>query len=83
MEDNNKGPETKFTARTRGGVIIATVWRNEHEERPFFNVQLERRYKKDDEWKSTTSFGVDDLPRIQLLTLKAFEYIVGIEAEAG
>lgn len=43
------------------GAIKATVWKNQTEHGVFHNVTLSRVYRKDDQWKTTDSFGRDDL----------------------
>lgn len=46
----------------RLGAIKAAVWKNETETRgPRFSVTLSRLFKEADTWKSTGSFGRDDL----------------------
>ena len=54
----NKPVET-----VRLGAIVAAIWRNEAEDgRVRFNATVERIYMDDaDNWKSTNSFGRDDL----------------------
>ena len=43
----------------------------------FKTISLQRRYKdKNDEWQSTTSLRVNDLPKATLVLQKAYEYIV-------
>lgn len=70
-------PEKKF----RASPITATIWTNEvkskeGELRLFRTISLERSYKdKDDNWKSTTSLRVNDLPKAVLVLNKAYEYI--------
>ena len=57
-------PKQKPTKEVRLGFIKAAVWRNETETGAVrYNTTFERIYKdKDDEpWKSTASFGRDDL----------------------
>ncbi len=77
MESKQNTPERKLAA----GGIQATNWKNTGKsktgsEMEFFSVQLDRRYKdKSDQWKSTNSFGVNDLPKAQLLLSKAYEYL--------
>ena len=49
----------------RLGRIKAVVWQNETEKGTRHNVQVSRLYKDgEDEWKSSTSFGRDDLPLV-------------------
>ena len=46
----------------RIGRVKATIWRNGTEDRPRHNVTFSRLYKDDaGEWKSTQSFGRNDL----------------------
>ena len=45
----------------RLGFIKAAVWRNETEAGVRYNVTFSRLYKDSDQWKSTESFGRDDL----------------------
>jgi hypothetical protein len=45
----------------RLGAIKAAVWKNETESGVRYNVTFSRLYKDGDEWKSTESFGRDDL----------------------
>lgn len=43
------------------GSIRATIWRNDSENGVRFNTQFSRIYRDGEEWKSTDSFGRDDL----------------------
>jgi hypothetical protein len=45
----------------RLGLIKAAVWKNETETGVRYNVTFSRIYKDGDDWKSTDSFGRDDL----------------------
>ena len=45
----------------RLGTIKAAVWKNETESGVRYNVTFSRIYKDGDDWKSTDSFGRDDL----------------------
>ena len=53
--------KTKPTHEVRLGHIKAAVWQNETEAAVRFNVTFTRLYKDGDSWKSTDSFGRDDL----------------------
>jgi hypothetical protein len=80
MEKTNSGnqPEKKFST----GAISATIWKNSGtskngQEVEFRTIQLDRRYKdKNDEWQSTNSLRVNDLPKAALVLNKAYEYLV-------
>ena len=45
----------------RIGAVKATIWQNETEAGPRHSVVFSRLYKSSDEWKTTSSFGRDDL----------------------
>ena len=45
----------------RIGRVKATIWKNGTDEQPRHNVTFSRLYKDGDQWKSTQSFGRNDL----------------------
>ena len=45
----------------RLGRIKAAIWANQGDNGPWFNVTLSRNYKDGDEWKSSASFGREEL----------------------
>ena len=45
----------------RTGRVKATIWRNGTDEQPRHNVTFGRLYKEADQWKTTQSFGRNDL----------------------
>ena len=45
----------------RLGRIKATIWANQADNGTWYNVTLSRSYKDGDDWKSSGSFGRDDL----------------------
>ncbi len=55
---------TKPAHEIRLGRIKATIWRNDTEQGPRWNVQVVRLYLVEKEWKQSTSFGRDDLPLV-------------------
>lgn len=46
----------------RLGRIKVAIWENQTESGPRHNVTVSRLYKDGEEWKTTDSFGRDDLP---------------------
>ena len=71
----NNLPEKKF----RAGAITATIWKNTSNdgESEFNTISFERSYKdKKDEWQTTNSLRVNDLPKAKLVLEKAYEFIV-------
>ena len=51
----------KPVEEVRIGRVKATVWRNGTDAQPRYNVTFSRLYKESDQWKSTQSFGRNDL----------------------
>jgi len=48
----------------RLGKVKAAIWANDTSSGVRHNVTVERLYKDGDDWKSTSSFGRDDLPLV-------------------
>ena len=59
----------------RIGSIKAAIWENQHENIIRHNVTVSRIYKDGEEWKSTESFGRDDLPLLVKVTDQAHTWI--------
>ena len=59
----------------RNGPISASIWRQDTEKGPMFNVTFQRSYKEADEWKHSTSFGRNNLLLLSLMAMRAFEWI--------
>lgn len=53
--------ESKPVHHIRLGAIAASVFRNDGEHGPRYNVSIDRSYRDGDQWKHTRSFGRDDL----------------------
>jgi hypothetical protein len=61
----------------RLGTVKAAIWRDQAGESIRHNVTFSRLYKKGEEkWKSSDSFGRDDLPKLALVAQKAYEWIL-------
>lgn len=57
------------------GVVKAAIWKNDTENGVRFNVTVSRIYKDGDEWKSTDSFGRDDLLVLAKVADRAHSWI--------
>ena len=68
---NNQPPAHKI----RHGAVSASIWRQETEKGPMFNVTFQRTYKDGDDWKNSTSFGRNNLLVVGLIAARAFEWI--------
>ena len=71
----------------RIGYVSASIFVNEIKTeggtRTVRNVNLQRRYKDGDEWKSASSFGLGDLPCALRVLQLALEHMETVEAEVG
>ena len=73
-----KAPKAKFNV----GAVQVAVWENEGKEGRVYNtVSIDKRYKDGEEWKSTSSLRVDELPKAVLALQKAYEYLALKETE--
>jgi hypothetical protein len=70
----------------RVGFIRASIWLNESEEGQRAggaSTKIEKRYRDENgEFKTTTYFFPNDLPRLALVAQKVFEFIALRESEA-
>ncbi len=81
MSDNSESNKPVKSFRLRG--ITASVFENVSDDgKSFYKVTLQRSYKQGDDWKSTNSFGRDDLPLVSLLTKQAWEFILNTESKS-
>lgn len=63
----------KPTHSIRYGNIRVAIWQND---KGFYNVTMERGYKKADEtWSQSQSFGRDDLPKLKQALDEAYRWI--------
>jgi len=71
----------------RFGAISASVFTNEIDtdggKKTIRNVKLQRRYKNGDEWKTSSSFTLADLPTAIAVLERALDYVAGREAETS
>ena len=54
-------PKQKPVHEVRLGTVKAAIWQNQTDNGTRFNVTVARIYKDGEQWKSTDSFGRDDL----------------------
>ncbi len=75
MSQQAKAPPVKTF---RLGNVKASVWENSGDNgKTFYTVTTERVWKDGDEWKSSKSFGRDDLPKLSRVTDLAYEFCQG------
>ena len=56
--------------------IQASIWQNDTAQGPRFNTTIRRNYKDGEEWKSSDSFGRDDLLSLAFVTQEALRWII-------
>ncbi len=67
--------KSKPAHEIRLGNIKATIWKNEVDGFTRFNINLVRSYLSDSTWKTSDSYGRDDLPRVIKCADLAYEWI--------
>ncbi|WP_145364513.1 hypothetical protein [Stratiformator vulcanicus] len=78
-ENSKNKPVKKFQLRG----ISASIFENRSEKgSPFHKVSITRTYKDGDEFKTTGSFGRDDLPLVEALARQSWFEILKREAKA-
>ena len=73
MKNANNTNKPAHEVRLNG--IRATIWKNETEKGPRFNTTFERSYRDGEEWKTTDSFGRDDLLTLGFVATEALRWI--------
>ena len=68
-------PQNQPVHHIRHGAVSASIWRQETDQGPVFNVSFQRSYKEGDDWKTSASFGRGNLLVLSLIAARAFEWI--------
>lgn len=63
--------------------IFANIAETKNGDVTFHKVSVQRTYKDGNEFKTTSTFGRDDLPIVRLLTDRAWQFILDTEANRG
>ena len=82
MTDEKNKPVKKF----RAGNCTATVWKNkitvDGKDIETHSVNIEKSYKdKNDEWKTTSSFNKNEMPKAILVMEQAYEFLASAKSE--
>ena len=80
MAQTSTKPVKVFRSRGVSASIFANHAKSDGRDITFHKVSLQRTWKDGDEWKTTTSFGRDDLPVARLLLDRAWEFILDAES---
>lgn len=68
-------PNNRPVHRIRHGAISASIWQQATDKGPVFNVTFQRSYRDGDVWKTSTSFGRQNLLVLSLIAARAYEWI--------
>ena len=70
-----KQPGNPPAHEIRLGGIRASIWRNETTQGSRFNTTFERSYRDGEEWKTSDSFGRDDLLTLGFVATESLRWI--------
>jgi hypothetical protein len=80
-QQSDRDPPAK---EIRIGLLKATIWANKKDDGKWYSVTLSRSYKDgDDQWKTSHSFGKDDLLVASQLLQQAFLWIAKESGAVG
>jgi len=75
MDTPGNKPEKRFKC----GPISASIWAQNKvvngEPIKINSIHIDKAYKDGDQWKHTTSFAAEDLPKVALLADEAYRYL--------
>lgn len=84
MSDSNETKKNLPVAKVTVGLQSASIFKNGSEGRAFYNVSFQRRYKAaDGKWKSTSSYGRDDLLALAKLADLAHTKVLELQNVTG
>lgn len=72
--------ENKPAHKVKYGAVSATTWEKkikgkDGKEFTVYNTEIVRNYKNGDKWEKTSNFQKNDLPKVEVVTRKAFEWL--------
>ena len=80
-------PSERPTTEFRAGTVVAAIWTKtttlNGRSVPQHSIRIQKRYRdeKSGEWKTTTYFRPDELPKLGLVVSKAYEHLMLREIE--
>ena len=76
MPNPHKSPTKDQPAhKLKLGALSAAIWKTDTAKGPVFNVTFQRSYRDGEEWRTSGSFGRNNLLPLGLLAGRAFEWI--------
>lgn len=84
MSGTNETKKNAPAAKVSVGLQTASIWKNESEGRAFYNVTFDRRYRDaEGKWKSSSSYGRDDLLALAKLADLAHTKVLELQNVTG
>ena len=80
MAQNSNKPVKTYRLRGISVSVFENHAKSGDRDVTFHKVSMQRTYRDGDEWKTTTSFGRDDLPVAGLLLKRAWEFVLETES---
>ncbi len=74
-EQENERAQGKPAHEIRRGAIKALIWANDSENGRFYRFTLARLYKDGDNWKSSSSFGAQDIPKLSGVLMQLEDWL--------
>ena len=83
MSDTKTTSKNPPVAKVSVGLQTASIFKNESEGRVFYNVSFDRRYRDSEgNWKSSSSYGRDDLLALAKLADLAHTKVLELQNSA-
>jgi len=84
MQDEMRNkPDKAF----RCGAVQAAIWTNrrvvDNAVVEVYSIRIDKAYKAGDEWKRTTSFAPEDLPKVSVVAMACYEHLRLRSSEDG
>jgi hypothetical protein len=76
-QNSTTGSKKLPVYKCKVGAVEAAVWEQDGKDnRKFYGITVARNYKDGETWKTTTSFGTNDLPKLQLALAECYKWIM-------
>lgn len=82
-KQTNEPKNARPVHEARIGLIKAAIWANRTRDGVIHNVTFERSYKEGEEWRTTNSFGRDDLLKLAKVADEAHSWITQQSGRQG
>jgi len=82
MAQQNNQPVKKLRINNISAAIFANEIEKDNEKHTRYSVQIQKQFRRDDgSWQLTNTYFPEELPKIQLLAAKSYEFIALQESQ--